>query len=75
MDQNDQAKSPETALPAYFTEEMKKYARRVFDVYDPIGPNRGFKILPREIKCYGLFDAGRNRQKIREILQIRNNIY
>lgn len=75
MDQKGQARSPETAAPTYFTEEMKRYARRVFDVYDPIGPNRGFKLLPREIKCYGPFDAGHNRKKTREILQIRNKIY
>lgn len=63
MDQNGQAKSPETAPPAYFTEAMKRYARRVFDVYDPIGPNRGFKILPRDIKCYGPVAIGKRQEK------------
>ena len=79
MDQNGQAKSPETAPPAYFTEAMKRYARRVFGAYNPVtgqrdqhyGAGNPFKV----IRSFPSSDPSQNRKNKRQIIRIGSNFF
>lgn len=79
MDQNGQAKSSETAPPAYFTEAMKRYARRVFGAYNPVTGKRDqyYEISNpfTVIRSVPPSDPSQNRKNKRQIIRIGNNFF
>lgn len=79
MDQNGQAKSPETAPPAYFTEAMKRYARRVFGAYNPeTGQRDQYYEISNPftvIRSFPPSDPSQNRKNKRQIIRIGSNFF